>query len=253
MIRVPRILACPLCGWLLCSILLVGQAPHFISTVQLVRVDVQVVGQASGNIAGLKAEDFAVFDNDHPEPVRQVVVDSAALDLMLVLDVSGSMAFQLSALRSNAHLATEKLRSGDRIGVVTFSQKGKLVQPLSADFREVEEALRSKLTIHGGTDIYAGIREAAKAFGKTIHSWKDQAPPRRALLVITDNIAFMLRDDRKSTLDQVWRADAVLDALVVPVPRPNGLRMPTGRPAGVPPRPLGPRQCFGCRQSRPRT
>ena len=206
----------------LACVLLLAQAqpePKFTSSLTLVRVDVQVALPDGRVITGLKAEDFAVFDDGQPQPVRNFVAESGPLDLMLVLDVSGSMRTQLSALGTGARFALEKLREGDRIGIVTFTARANVVQPLTADFRAAEQVLRT-LKTGGGTDIYGGIQTAAKYFIALKEPRDTGQAPRRALLTITDNIAFsMLKSKDKQTVREVWEADAVLNALIAADPR----------------------------------
>ena len=102
-----------------------------------------------------------------------VEVDGAAstiggvqyLDLMFVLDTSSSLKQtdpedyrSLGAIGLVKNLSP---KSNVKIGVVSFSGKGKLVQPLSSDRETVSEALRN-LPRSGSTDVASGIRTALR-------------------------------------------------------------------------------------------
>src|ERR1051325_1594143 len=202
---------------LLFAALAPAQEPRFSSTLNLVRVDVQVTDPSGRIISGLTAADFAIFDDGQPQPIRNFAAESGPVDLLLVLDVSGSRRAQLSAIAPGGRFATASLRPGDRAGIVTFTSGARIVEELTVDFAQGEEALRTKLKTCCGTDIYGGIQTASKHFIALRDPHENEAPPRRALLVITDNVAFsLLRSKEKQTVREVWEADAVLNALVVP-------------------------------------
>src|SRR5690348_14843792 len=59
--------------------------------VQLVKVDAQVVDDSGGVVSGAVAADFRVFDDGRPEKIAYCGTDAEPLDLLLLLDVSGSM------------------------------------------------------------------------------------------------------------------------------------------------------------------
>lgn len=204
--------------------------PRFTSAVSLVRVDVQVADPTGRVITGLKAEDFVVTDDGQPQPIRNFIAETGPVDLMLVLDVSGSMSYQLSALGTGARFALDRLRDGDRIGILTFAARAHLVQELTADFDAAESILRNGLKTGGGTDIYGGIQAAAKYFIGLRDRTSAEIPPRRAILAITDNVAFsLIKSKEKQTVREMWEADAVLNALVVANPQADAVMRQNSR------------------------
>ncbi len=62
----------------------------FRSDTTLVRVDAQVL-TGSRTITGLSRDDFVVFEDGRPQPILHFGNESDPLDLLLLIDKSGSM------------------------------------------------------------------------------------------------------------------------------------------------------------------
>jgi Ca-activated chloride channel family protein len=98
-------------------------------------------------------------------PTLVLAVPRSESDVMLVLDVSGSMAAtdlqptRLGAATSAARQFIDSLPDGTRVGVVSFSQGASVVAPLSSDKTRAEAALL-RLTPNGGTAIGDGLNAA---------------------------------------------------------------------------------------------
>jgi Ca-activated chloride channel family protein len=98
-------------------------------------------------------------------PMMVLAVPQTGADVMLVLDVSGSMAAtdlqptRLGAATDAAKQFIASLPDGARVGVVSFSQGASVVAPLSSDKARAENAL-SRLTPNGGTAIGDGLNAA---------------------------------------------------------------------------------------------
>jgi Ca-activated chloride channel family protein len=98
-------------------------------------------------------------------PTLVLAVPRTGADVMLVLDVSGSMnatdlqPTRLGAATSAARQFIDSLPDGARVGVVSFSQGASVVAPLSADKQRAENALQ-RLTADGGTAIGDGLNAA---------------------------------------------------------------------------------------------
>ncbi|MBV9576970.1 MAG: VWA domain-containing protein [Chloroflexi bacterium] len=98
-------------------------------------------------------------------PTMVLAVPRTGSNVMLVLDVSGSMAAtdiqptRLGAATAAATQFIDSLPDGTRVGVVSFSQGASVVAPLSSDKTRAETALQ-RLTPDGGTAIGDGLDAA---------------------------------------------------------------------------------------------
>src|SRR5437016_152183 len=78
--------------------------PSFSAGVALVHVDVEVT-DGTRLLSGFKQEDFRVLDNNTPAKILHFAQDEVPLDMILLFDVSGSMAPKLERLRDSTHAA----------------------------------------------------------------------------------------------------------------------------------------------------
>lgn len=120
---------------------LVPVGAQFRSRVDSVTLDV-LVTERGRPIAGLTAVDFEVRDDGIPQEVRLVASGSLPVDVILALDMSGSLsAEQMTVLRSAGDALLDRLRAGDRAGLLTFSHVVRRREPLTHDLALVRNAI----------------------------------------------------------------------------------------------------------------
>jgi VWFA-related protein len=188
------------------------QEPVFHAGVTLVRVDVQVSGRDGRNITGLEAGDFELLDENQPQKVVYFGRESEPLDLLLLLDVSGSMRRSLEQMAAAARSSLAQLNSGDRVAVMLFARNTAIREELTTDVSKIEQEIRNAVrdqTLGSGTVINGSLIAAAEYLHK-------QAPRgRRAVLILTDNQSLNYQVPDEDVIKALWGADAVLNAIVV--------------------------------------
>ena len=120
----------------------VALAQTFKSRVDTVRLDALVL---DGNqpVLGLTAEDFEVRDDGAVQNVTLLATGSLPLDVILALDMSGSLAAgRLDALRAAADSLLGALHAQDRAAITTFSDAIHRLQPLTHDVDALRRALQ---------------------------------------------------------------------------------------------------------------
>jgi VWFA-related protein len=129
--------------------------------------------------------------------------------LILLFDISGSMAPKLEKLAASAHAALAQLLQGDRVAVMTFSTKISIVEPFTDDMNAVEQTINKKVLgkAEGGTHILHAIGDAAEYFLK-----ERRTERRRAVLIVTDNHG-QPSGRRNRVVRDLWEADALLCGL----------------------------------------
>ena len=149
----PRARGGALLACLLAAASVAVHAQTFRSGVDAVAVDV-LVSVRGRPVSGLTASDFTLLDNDVPQPVEALLVEDLPITLLLVLDTSESVAgAPLDQLRAAAEAAATTLRAEDRVGLVTFSDKLRMVVEPPAPVSDLPAALR-RVRAGGATALY---------------------------------------------------------------------------------------------------
>jgi VWFA-related protein len=102
---------------------LVARQQVFTSRVDSVRLDVLVTNN-NQPVVGLTAADFEIRDNGVLQQVDLVSFEKVPLNVVLALDMSGSLrADALAHVRDASRTLLDGLRPGDRSGLITFSHE----------------------------------------------------------------------------------------------------------------------------------
>ena len=202
-------------------------AQRFTSRAVGVRVDV-LVTNGGQLVRGLSARDFDVRDEGVPQTVSQVELEQIPLNLILVFDTSGSVAgARMRALLEAGNALLEGLRDHDRVALLSFSTRVRLLTPLTSNRQQIRAAFDT-LDAHDATSL----RDAAFA-GLAL---READPGRTLLLIFSDG------DDTSSWLttskviETAKRTDAVVYAVAAPNQRafwtPQGGTIDTVKDAG---------------------
>ena len=97
------------------ALLLAQEDPVFRSDVSLVRVDVQALDSARRTIPGLTAKDFELREEGKPRQIRNFATEEYPVDILFLIDVSGSMRPHVERLANAAHAAIGVLGRDDRV------------------------------------------------------------------------------------------------------------------------------------------
>ena len=188
------------------------QTPVFRTGVALVKVDAQVIDRGGHVVTGLTAADFEVRDDGRPQKIAYFGRESEPLDLVLLLDVSGSMHHHLQELAQTARAALRPLGSGDRVALMLFSREAVVREQFTADFGVIESDLRGAVGERGlgsGTAINAAIISAAQ------YAAKQPVRGRHAILIVTDNLSLNYKVPDDEVIRELYAADAVLNAILI--------------------------------------
>ncbi len=201
----------------------------FRSDVSLVRVDVQVLDRNNDAITGLTREDFVLREEGRVQEIRNFATENVPIDILMLLDVSGSMRPYLEQVSRASRRALQVLGKEDRVGVMVFDRATRVRQTFRGNpddtVREMEFLLRQE-TFDGGTDITRALLDAANYM--KLHS---RPEARRAIVIVTDDRTELERDEPRVNR-ALASADAVLSLLLAPPIEPGYSRgggMPGGR------------------------
>ena len=200
---------------LCCFALFADDAVVFRSDVSLVRVDVQVMDANNRSVTMLTAKDFAIRDQGKPQEIRNFASENMPVDVLLLLDVSGSMRPHVQKMANASKQAMHVLGKDDRVAMMVFDRASRVKMPFHSSREELDTQFKDLLKhekFNGGTDITRGLLDAAAYVQRNAR--KDA---RRAIVILTDDqTESEFEVDEARVGRALVRADAVLSALIAP-------------------------------------
>ena len=197
---------------------------QFRSGAELVSVDVLVTDGRSP-IAGLTAADFELTDNGAPQTVEQIYVEQLPLNVVMVLDSSGSVRGErLRALKAGALTVIDRLRPRDRAALVSFSHRLDLRAALTGDTATLRRSVDT-LDAEGST----ALRDAAFA----ALALRTAEATRTLVLLFSDGLDTASILSEAQVLEIARRSDAIVYTIGIretPAPNRPGYRLRSDRP-----------------------
>jgi len=160
-----------------------ASTPVFKAGVDLVGLSVVVTDKQSKFVTGLKANDFAVYEDGVQQDVSFFAAEQVPLDLALLLDTSASMLDKMQTMQQAAIGFASTLRPGDHITVLEIKDTVKVVHPLDGDIEAANQAIRHT-TAKGGTSLYNGLYLGLKEMAKNRRATGEVR--RQAIAVLSD-------------------------------------------------------------------
>jgi Ca-activated chloride channel family protein len=158
-----------------------AQQPVFRAGNDAVRVFATVTDRDGRLVTTLGQSDFEVRDDGKPQPLTLFDNTPQPIRLVVMLDVSGSMAGNLSLLREASSELFSRLRQDDRARVGTFGERVTISETFTRDASELRAALPRTIEPEAPTPLWRAIDEAMDAFGTG-----DGEQPRPVVLVLSD-------------------------------------------------------------------
>ena len=203
--------------------------PVFHSDVSVGRIDALVLDRSQHPISGLLKEDFVLRQNGKLIPIREVGYEDLPVDVLFLLDVSGSMQVHVQRVADAAHGAMSVLGNQDRVGIMVFDTRTRVRLPFREDLNEVERKLDDVVRserFNGGTNINGALMDAAAYMER-----EERRQARHAIVIVTDDQAAPCNQLR--VLAALDKADAVLMVLLAP-PWAGPYSIPGPIPSGGP-------------------
>lgn len=185
----------------------------FKSDVSLVRVDVQVIDTSNRAISSLRREDFELRESGQVREIVNFGRENLPLDLVLLLDVSGSMRPHVERIANAAHEALRVLGNEDRVAIMVFDRSTRVSMQFKQNHDEIVrgfEQLLDRENFNGGTDITRGILDATNFMRKNA-----RRGARRAIVILTDDMTEFNRDEF-GVGRALEDANTVMSALIAP-------------------------------------
>jgi VWFA-related protein len=179
---------------------------------QLMRFNASVTDRHGRAIGGMKADDFTVYENGTERRVTNVVPTQEPFNLVLLLDVSGSVEERIDFIRKAARDFLNTASPQDRISIISFRDDIQLISEFTTDRRLLSKKL-DEIEAGGPTAFYDAL---AYVLADPLKKLRGE---RTAVVVMSDG------DDNKSFVPFPALLEALSEsgALVYPLYIPSGL------------------------------
>jgi len=174
-------------------------------------VDVQVT-EGDKLVKDLNQGDFAVSDEGQRQSIVSFAHGDEPVNLIILLDVSGSMQKYIDQISAEARDALDHLRPGDRVALMVFAKTTALAQDFSDNLAETARNIGGAVRdwdVGTSTMINSAVVDAT-------HYMDKNAGPngRRAILILTDNLSTSYRLTDGQVIREMDKADTVFNAII---------------------------------------
>lgn len=122
----------------------------------LVTVPTIVMERSGKYVSNLRQEDFRVYEDGIEQQIAFFAPVEAPMTVALLLDVSDSTRFSIEGIQKAAIAFVERLRSDDRVIVVSFDENINVLAHVTSDKNVLRQAILRTRT-GGGTRLYDAV------------------------------------------------------------------------------------------------
>jgi Ca-activated chloride channel homolog len=164
------------------------QAPTFRSGTMTVPIYATVIDKSGRLVPDLEESQFTVLDNGKPQTITVFKSDVQPITVVVMLDTSGSMTFNLDFLKVAAEHFVLRLLPEDRARIGSFSDKIRISPRFTGNRDELVGILRNDIQFGNPTHLWDAINRSMTELSTE--------SGRRVVLVFTDGA-----DDRSREVD----------------------------------------------------
>lgn len=172
----------------------------------LVSIPVSVMDRDGKFIPNLSQNDFRVWEDGVEQRVAYFASTEKPFTVALMIDTSGSTRFKLEEIQDAAITFIEQLRADDRVMVISFSDKIRVLSQPTNDRNQLRSAIR-RTEPGSGTRLYDAVDQV-------INQNFNHIEGRKAIVLFTDGVD---TTSKQATYESTVRDAEELDALIYPV------------------------------------
>jgi len=179
---------------------------------QLMRVNASVTDRNGRAIHDMRVSDFLVYEDGSERKIVNVTPTSEPFNLVLLLDVSGSVEERIDFIRKAGRDFLNTASPQDRISIISFRDDIQVISGFSTDRSLLSKKL-DEIDAGGATALYDAIAYTL------VDTLKPLRGERTAIVVLSDG------DDNKSFVPFPAILEATIEsgALIYPLYVPSGL------------------------------
>jgi VWFA-related protein len=185
----------------------------------LISIPVSVMDRDGKYIPNLTKDDFHVWEDGVEQRVAYFASTEKPFTVALLIDTSGSTRFRLEEIQDAAIAFVEQLRPDDRVMVVSFSDKIRVLSQATNDRYALRNAIR-QTEPGSGTRLYDAVDQV-------INQSFNRIEGRKAIVLFTDGVD---TTSKNASYESTLRDAEELDALIYPVEFDTAADMGAGWP-----------------------
>ena len=179
-----------------------------------VLLNVTVIDPYGRQATDLAKDNFIIAEDGQRQDIASFLISSVPVNVVLMLDASGSVAGDIASLRDAAMKFLTKLGPEDQVSVIEFHTTVELIQDWTAKADEVRHALSWRFkpgmvrtaegnTQYGSTALYDAVYSAADEQLAKVQG-------RKAVILLTDGDDTSSKVTYQQALDAIIRSGAVV-------------------------------------------
>jgi Ca-activated chloride channel family protein len=173
----------------------------------LVSIPVSVMDRDGKYIPNLGKEDFRIWEDGVEQQVAYFASTEKPFTVALLIDTSGSTQNKLGEIQDAAIAFVDQLRADDRVMVVSFNDKIRVLTPQPTNDRALLRNAIRQTEAGSGTRLYDAVDQV-------INQYLNHIEGRKAIVLFTDGVDTASKHAKYE--DNVRDAEE-LDALIYPV------------------------------------
>lgn len=159
-------------------------------------------------IAGLKKENFSIFQNQQKQEIEFFFGEESPMNVAILLDTSASTKEVLDKIQQAARDFVKVLRPEDKAVIVGFDNRTLFLSDLTSDKKQLSKAIREvRIAYDAGSDMNAAVLEIVKRHFAALKG-------RKAIISLTDGMVIRRDVSTQQTLDALLEADTVFYPIV---------------------------------------
>ncbi len=161
---------------------------------KLVSVPAVITNSAGRPLAGLRRENFVVFEDGQPQSIANFGTTEAPFEIALLLDTSGSTRDDVALIKQAANSFINALRASDRVAIAAFNTERRgndmsatveVLSPLTGNRTSLQRAINN-LGSANGTPFYDALDRVVREVFREAPT--EEVRGRRAVVALTDGV-----------------------------------------------------------------
>jgi VWFA-related protein len=181
---------------------------------KLVNLNVKALNAAGKPMLTLTKDDFLLYENNVKQTIEHFSPVTAPINLVLLLDFSGSTEKKKGVMKDAAQKFVDSLGPEDRVAVAAFARRFYLKTSFISDKKLLKKLIGDLKVPSSGTRYYDAMWSALDLF-------KQANGARNAIVVLTDGVDNTIMDpdeyDTKYTFDELIARIAAADVTIYPM------------------------------------